>query len=203
MANKKSNKQIGAAFLENIWGKRERGIPLPKINWSNQIKHEDVLYLLNHYPFLQIVSSNPSFGEEVQVKLLKAQSGWTIHDYGDAMSSSLGGLLFGDYSAGTKTKPRKKKNNDDEGGEGGGTIVNQAVTTAREMILKAIEKGWPGVEIVAGTPLMQWAAWMIAQEKQFSLGGYEPTKQDKAKHERVRKLRDVEIAEGSTPKLKR
>lgn len=181
-------KNFSDVMLRNVWGKRAQGFEITPIDWSRPVKHEDVFYLVNRYPFLQMISSNPSFEGEMQVKLHTAKSGWVIHDYGDAMSSSPGELLFGNYSV--------EKKEEDEGGEGSGTtdlsagkgtVYNQAVMTAQEMIELAIQKGWPGVEIIDGTELMKWGAWMAAEDNKFSLGGYEPTAADKRKRERLRR----------------
>ncbi|QLH41572.1 MAG: hypothetical protein HWD59_01820 [Coxiellaceae bacterium] len=54
------------------------------------------------------------------------------------------------------------------------------------MVAIAMEKGWPGIEIVAGNPLMCWAAWMLAQDYNFPLQGYEPTRVEKRKRERIK-----------------
>lgn len=193
MANKPND--LGKAFIENVWGKREKGLPISRIDWNGPIKHEDVLYLLTRYPFLQIISTDPNFTADMEPKFITAQSGWTIHDYGDAMSTSLGPLLFGN------------NNEDDEGGSGStelnagkGTVINQAVLAAQEMIALAIQKGWPGVEIIAGSSLMQWAAWMMAEDNKFTLVGFEPTAKDKQKRERIRQIIS-EITKDQTPRF--
>src|SRR4051812_23041954 len=64
------------------------------INWMRRISPEEILYLLDHCPYLQIVNPEVSL-EEKKLNLVLGDSGWTIHDYGDAMSASLGDLLFG------------------------------------------------------------------------------------------------------------
>ncbi len=100
---------------------------------------------------------------------------------------------------------------EDEGGKGGssgtgdGTLVRQAFDAASAMVDLAIEKGWPGIEIIAGTSLMQWAAWMAAQDKNFLLVGYQPDQEAKKKRERIIKLRSqrgqapqAEVEEGPT-----
>lgn len=204
MANDSSKKNLGNLFLEDIWGKRDAGMRVP-VDWSDAIKHDDVEFLLNRYPFLQMVSTDPSFAEEIKPVFITADSGWVMHDYGDAMSSSPGDKLYGNYSDAASKEGA-------EGGEGGagssgifagkGTIINQAVMTAQEMIALAVKKGWPGVEIVAGTPLMQWAAWMAAEDYQLKLEGFTPSKSDKAKRARVRKYL-AEITETYAPQFRR
>jgi hypothetical protein len=196
-------KDLGDRILQNVWGKRVRGSKAPKIDWSGPIKHEDVLYLLSRYPFLQIMSSSASFPEEIHPKFITANSGWVIHDYGDAMSSSPGDLMFGNYSIGLGGESEETEG----GGEGSssfsagkGTIVNQAFMTAQQMIEIAIAKGWPGVEIVNGSPLMQWAAWMAAEDRNLAVTGFEPSEKDKERRKRIRNLYE-EAVERPEPKL--
>lgn len=179
---------LGKQFLKDLWHKREQGFSMPGID-LNTIRPEDIQFLLNRYPFLQLISTAANFSGGVEVEFHTAESGWVIQDYGDALSSSPGEYLYG-YG-----DPYKKEE-DDEGGEGGnaefpagkGTIINQAVMTAQEMIALALVKGWPGVSIVSGAPLMQWAAWMAASEYNLSLEGFEPSKLDEAKRKRVLKF---------------
>jgi hypothetical protein len=177
-------KDLGKTFLENIWGKRASGIPVSRIDWNRPVRPEDVQYLLTRYPFLQIINSDAKFEGAMKVTFVPTKSGWVIHDYGDAMSASPGELLFGSYGKDLSVLEEEGG----EGGEGGsGTIVNQAYITAQEMVALAIQKGWAGVEVIAGTTLMQWAAWMAAQDRNFSLIGYEPNKEAQDKRARVKK----------------
>jgi len=147
---------------------------------------DDVLYLLNHSPFLQIVSMGGSMPLQ-EVEFVTAKSNWVIHNYGDAMSSSPGKLLFrgGDFHLAF---------DDDDGGDDGGivnpdkgTIWKQAFDTAQEMMALAKKLGWLGVKIIDGHPLMQWAAWMYAQDEKMRLHGYEPSKSDQEKRYRIKR----------------
>jgi hypothetical protein len=169
-------------FLSEIWSKRGEGLPAFEIDWNKPIRHQDLLYLLNRrYPFLQMVNTDPDFFGEYETKLVTAPNRWVIHDYGDAMSSSPGKYLFGPGSP--------EVDEEDEGGnKGSGTMIQQAFDTAQTMIALAIEKQWPGVQIVAGTPIMQWSAWMAAQDHQFPIEGYEPSEQDQLKRKRVQSV---------------
>ena len=151
----------------------------------------DVLYVLNQCPFLQIVNADYSTYGEVNFKVHRAKSGWDIHDYGDALSVSLGELLYGGK--------RSEKEDDDEGGDSGiggldgkgtGTIVKQAVDTTIEMVQMAIDRGWGGLLLIDGHPLMQWAAWMDSYDKGFILQGYEATQQDFEKRERILRIEE-------------
>ena len=193
-------KSAEEAFLQNIWGKRASGIDITNIDWSRPISHQDVQFLLNHYPFLQILSLNPKFDPNHQIQLIRSESGWTIQDYGCAHSSSPGEFLFGGgYWIHTGWNlPAKKE--EDEGGDGGdanpiinsgkGTIVKQAFDTATEMVEIAVQKGWPGIELINGNELMKWAAWMRAEDYELKVKGFSPSEQHRQKRERVKRELD-------------
>ena len=194
-------------FLEDVWGKREQGLPVPKIDWSQPVRHQDAEYLRNHYPFLQIMSTEPEFPEVITPQFYTASSGWTIHDYGEAMSSSPGKLLFGPGAP-----DLEEKEDGGDAGEGGagsteftgrGTVVKQLFDTARAMMKLITQKNWPGIDIIAGTELMKWALWMAAEDQGYKLQGFEPSEKDQAKRERIKKLRaesEAEIKPGMGPK---
>ncbi len=161
------------------------------------ISEEDIRYLLELYPFLQVINNEATFEDDAGVKLITAQkSGWTVHDYGDAMSSSPGRFMFGDDFV----------EDDDEGGEGGdsgdgdrerkpgrGTVVKQAFDTAEAMIQFAKERGWRAVRVVDGSRLMQWAAWVKATGLGLDLIGFNPTKEERDR--RARLARNVDELE--------
>jgi hypothetical protein len=161
---------------------------LQHTDWARELTAEDILYLLDHCPFLQIVST----GESTllpEPEFITAKSGWVIHHYGDAMSSSPGELLFagGDFRL-------LLDDGDSDGGminPGKGTLIKQAFDTAADMIRLAQTLKWRGVQIVDGHPLMQWAAWMQAEDDAYPITGFEPTEKDRQKRERVKRS-DVE-----------
>ena len=144
---------------------------------------EEILYLLDHCPFLQMIALGDQLPSEAP-EFITARSGWVIHNYGDAMSSSPGKLLFagGDF--------RTLLNDEDDGGatnSGKGTLVKQAFDTAAEMIEIAKKLGWAGAQLIDGHPLMMWAAWMKASDEHFGIEGYQPTEKDQKKRERVKR----------------
>ncbi len=84
------------SFLEDVWGKRAEGLPALSIDLTQTVRHKDVDTIEEyHYPFLQILSTEPEFPEVIVPKFYTAISGWDIHYYGAAMSSSPGKYLFG------------------------------------------------------------------------------------------------------------
>ena len=146
---------------------------------------KDVVYLFDQCPFLQLVNADYATYGEVDFKIVRAKSGWDVHHYGDALSASPGLLLFGGYRA-----SEEDKQGGDQGGESGGTgtIVKQAFDTTLEMIELAIAKGWGGIMLIDGHPMMQWAAWMHAYDRGYILQGYNPIEEDFQKRERLVQL---------------
>lgn len=179
MHSKSGNGNKPAIDLNSLWEERMFGGDVPQIDWNRPVSHQEVEYLLRIYPYLQMISSEAVWEEEIIPQFKIAPSGWVMHDYGQAMSTSPGKYLFG---AGN---PELQE---EEGGSQTGTIITQAYITAEAMIEFAMEKGWPGVEIVSGTPFMQWAAWMAAMNRNYTLVGYEPTEKEKKKRERILRL---------------
>jgi len=173
----------------NLWGKRAEGMHLPAFDATRPISHAEVEYILRHAPFLQILNTEATFDKFDQVKFVIAKSGWVIHDLDDAVSSSPGPFLFG----GADNLPlAEEEDNEDTGtppslNPGKGTIINQAFDTAQAMI-ELVADRWPGIEIIAGSELMQWAAWVISEEKKLKLIGFEPTEEHKDKRDRLKRL---------------
>jgi hypothetical protein len=76
-----------------------------------------------------------------------------------------------------------------ENPEARGTIVKQAVDTAAEMVFLAMQKKWPGITVLEGHERMKWAAWVMANDHEYPMQGYQPTDADVAKQERLRRSR--------------
>lgn len=87
------------------------------------------------------------------------------------------------------------------GGEGGvgtataggedyaGTTIKQQADVAYLLIELAKKKGWSGVEMVAGTKLMQRYAWIAAQLQNMKLTNYSPSDEDRRSLEHVKELK--------------
>lgn len=131
-----------------------------------KIRKSDVEYLERRYAFLQMANLKERANKLTDPQVISASSGWKIHDYGDVLSTSPGEYLF-------------------NGVLGKGTIVQQIVDTASEMVALAKQRRWPLISIVDGEPLMQWAAWMAAQDDGVDLEGYEPSQEGREKRSRV------------------
>ena len=150
-------------------------------DWQREVSAEEILYLLDRCPFLQIVDAGVSESQQdFQVDEAKA-SGWDIHNYGDALSSSPGKFLMG----GGYFSMSANEGDDDEGGSGGqvinpgrGTIVNQAFLTAMEMVELAKAQGWQQIRFIDGHPLMARAAWIKSRRLGMSMQDFTPTEYD-------------------------
>jgi hypothetical protein len=163
-----------------------RDLGMSGTDWQRRISASDMVYLLDQCPFLQITDTGVQSDTELPaLQIITAQSGWKIHNYGNALSSSPGELLFGN----PRLKPTRLDAKDDSGGggdSGTGTMVNQAVITAIQMVEIAIAQGWSGVLLIDGHPLMAWAAWMKTLESDMEMEGFTPTAKDYAKLKRVK-----------------
>ncbi len=137
-------------------------IGLKEANWSRPITPEDIEYLLQHWPFIQIMSTNElPIRDQADIYLLKTR--WQCHDYGDALTTSPGKLLWqgGDYRI-----------NSDLGlvNPGKGTVVKQAFDSAAELAAGAKRLGWEGINIIDGSPMMQkFIAYHARWEQGLSL----------------------------------
>jgi hypothetical protein len=190
-------------LVQSIWVRRKDGFVLPEdFLYDIPVTPEQVAYLLSMYPFVQLVNTKAEHFYEGGPQLIKAKTGWTIHDYGDAMSTSLGMILYvgGEFTIIPETEEADKGGSGtDSGGTGGsgsgtgdvtlnpgqGTVINQTVNTAYEMIEMAKGKKWSGVNIIAGTPLMQWAAWMASLDSNLRVEGFTPDEGAQAKRARI------------------
>jgi hypothetical protein len=155
------------------------------INVLRDISQEEIQYLLDCCPYLQIVDTVLHFIDEEppEVQFIDAKSGWKVFDYGDAMSSSPGEKILG--FAEYKRILKQDEEDDDEGGGGKGTIWNQAFLTAAEMVAIAKEHGWRGIQIIDGHRVMKRSAWIAALSEGLPVVGFEPSSEDEKVRKRV------------------
>lgn len=173
--------------LDEIEAIAERvGIPVSEL-FAWNIKPQDILYLLRRYPFLQVVDTKVNVeAPDDEPAFITSSSGWTIYDYGNALSASPGLYLFagGDY---TIPVDGDSSSGGDIINPGKGTIVKQAFDTALDMVKIADDRLWEGLLIVDGDPLMQWAAWAEAYDRGFVIEGFNPGEADFQKRELIRR----------------
>lgn len=137
------------------------------VDLFRDISPEEIQYLLDLCPFLQIVDTVLHYvgdDQPPEVQFIKARSGWTILDYGDAMSTSPGKKILG------------LTGDEEEGGRG--TVWHQAWITAVEMIEIAKMRGWAGIQMMDGHRLMKRAAWAKAANEGLPIVGFEPSEED-------------------------
>jgi hypothetical protein len=164
------------------------------------ISHQDLVYLLNMHPFIQVINPDGLFEGSLIPEVSESVSGWKIIRYGnDAICSSPGEYIFSSWDDGAflKSIMGKGKNgeSDDGGGDvfgpGKGTIIKQTHDTVVDIINIVINIGWKGIELVDGTPLMERMLWLLCEEKELNLKGYNPDEEAKEKAERERRRREL------------
>lgn len=182
------------SLIQDLWENRAVGITIQPLDFLSKAV---LAYLRECYPYLQMISMNAKFEESVIPAFTKSSCGWIIHDYGQAMSSSPGKYLYGPGN------PELEDEGGGKSGTGSGTLVRQTVETARAMVELAMQKGWPGIEIISGTDLMQWAAFMVTQEKDYPIAGYLLDAKGQKKLDRVKRIqkeRGLVVEEAVFPK---
>lgn len=138
--------------------------------WDRPVSPQEIAYFLDRWPFVQLLSSNELPVRE-QVEQITAPTGWVILNYGDAMASSPGRHLFGDAE---QDPPR-------------GTIWRQTFETAAHMVALAQQLGWQGIHVVDGHPMMKWAVWNAALDRDLNVTGFEPETDDYDRRARIKR----------------
>ena len=197
-----TEKFSGEKFLGEVHGEGAESLG---VDLDFTVSEEDVLYFLNRHPYLQLLNLDPSFEDADKVNFIRAKSGWTIQDFGDALSSAQGDLLFSGVVSKTLFADSSDEDSEEEGEDefvpSEGTVIKQAFDTTYEMI-ELIAERWKGVHIVSGVELMRWAAWAIATEKGLEVYGFEPTKEDQARAQRVKRY-EIQKSSAKKPGSKR
>ena len=171
---------LNAAALTSVWGRRTLDLPVKLFDITRPISPEDIAFLAHRSVYIQMINSKAVLSGMTEALLVRTEEGWTVHDYGEAMSVSPGESLF-------------------ESEEGKGTVVNQAVGVAHKMVTMAIEKGWAGIEVISGVRLIEWAVWHAAQDQQFEVFGFKPTKEEQQRRRRIKTLGGADIKTPAAP----
>lgn len=160
-----------------------------EINALRDVTVDDILYLLDRCPYLQMIDMGPNSNFSDDPRIVTAESGWPIHDYGDAMSSSLGPLLFANGYFGMGRDLFGEEGDDGDGdpllNPGKGTLYKQLFDTAGQMVQIAQANHWSGIQLVDGHPRMMRAAWAHALQSGVALQGYEATGEDYGMYDRL------------------
>lgn len=165
--------------------------------FDREITSQEFYYLLSLYPYLEICDADyPYLDEGTVPKVINLKNGWQVFDFGSVLCASRYELFCRPIAA-----PLQEEG---EGGKqgGDGTIVKQYSDAAFEMIQLAIQKGWSAAEIVSGFYPMQRIAWIAANEKNYSLKGFEPTPEDYVVQSWVTRIREGKLYPPSKPFMK-
>lgn len=183
-------------FAKLVWSKRSEGLPVVGFDLTREITPKELDYMQQKFAFVQILNPHAT-GEYSNIRFIKADSGWVIFDYSNAMSASPGEMLFTDEAY------RATEEGDFERiCTGKGSRIKQIIDTASEMVMIAQQNNWSTVHIVDGHELMKWAIWKAAQDLQqqglqLEVTGYEPPDKRKKKYQRI-----LEIVSHVTPTAK-
>lgn len=79
---------------KTLWAKRVLDLPIPAIDPHRPVSKAEIALLRQRYHFAQIVNEQASLEGMAEAKIVVSRSGWDMYDYGDALSTALGGSLF-------------------------------------------------------------------------------------------------------------
>ena len=181
---------VSSASIENlrqaIEKSKEKLLDKYATEWSGEISQEEIEALLERMPYLQLCNGDAEVEFEYEIAFVRSKSGWLVHDYWHALSTSPGEHLYNTDMI----------DEDAEGGTGRsgigmppgvGTIVKQGFDTAEQMIKLAKMRGWKGVYIVDGHRRMKWAAWVAAQLAGLNVYNFEPSEKERDRLARLRR----------------
>lgn len=197
-------------IIDAVWGeqKKEERLELPVQLWS-PITHEDVEYVCNYfYPFLRLANvSGNAGGSSLNPSFILLPNNWVVYDYINSLCTAVPHFYRKDIHGVSQEKQEKITETGDETG-GEGTIVKQQFDAAFEIMNIAKERGWTAVQIIDGTQLIKFYAWIAAQELGISLEGFMPTDAERKRYlvidqevKRVaeeRRLRQRKVEKSST-----
>jgi len=139
--------------------------------------------LASCYPYLEICNADyPFIDQGTEPKVIENSNGWRIFDFGSVLVSSASELQQRQrYPRPGAILPYGVLDDEEDGDEGGGgygTIVNQYAAIAEHIITLAMQKDWPGAEIISGYYPMQRMAWIFSRERDYTLKGFDPMLED-------------------------
>ncbi len=179
---------------QDSWGVKALGEKALGADAARPVSSQEIQYLINRYPFLRVLDAQTDFNE-IEVlpspRLVKADTGWLMQDFGFYICSSPGELLYGNY-AWAESKEGEEGEGASELNPGRGTLIKQAFDTAADMVALGKSHGWETLYILEGTELMEWAAWVIGEELGLKVEGYEPSRLDEEKKARLKRSRQLD-----------
>jgi hypothetical protein len=201
---------------EDPWLRRSMGLSSVESALGRAVSEQDVRHLKNLHPYLQIKNTGSTPLGLCDAVVKNTQTGWVMHDYFDAIATAPADFLGAGYLDEGKASDddqdqddqdeqapeQTQKGADAEEGEedsgigelertsGNGSPIKQAIDTAQEIVELVQERGWEGIEILSDHELMQWATWIAAQDHNLPTVGFEPTDEQKAKYERIKRVKN-------------
>jgi hypothetical protein len=189
--------QTTETLLESIWGEKEKkedknllklGLTLIEEGPFITFTHDDIEYICNYrYPYLQLANSEAHLTKDRTLQFLLLPNHWVIYDYGDMLCTAVSHF----YREKTEEEGGEGQGGSEGGAGGFGTLVFQQFQAVLAMIREAIAKGWGGIEIIAGTKLMQSFAWVAGQELGIEIMDYSPNSDDLRRYKLISREREI------------
>jgi len=152
----------------DVWNERGLGVDTIMSSAYNSVSASDNQNLCdNVYPFMQLINSNAVFFDNQKIEFIKLSNGWTVHDYGQALS------VAAPHDVSQKH-----------------AIIHSSIQAKimQELAKIILEKTWATVEVIAGTTTMKKYLWVESKRAKFELIGYTPSESDTKSYERLAKL---------------
>lgn len=188
------HKQAAADLQEEIEGK------VASV-FDREITPQEFYYILSCYPYLEICDADyPYIDDKVEPKItIHENTNWKIIDYGSVLATGACELLTKKYRKPGGARAQVEAEAEVEEQEGSGTIALQYQDMAELMINLAMEKGWSRAEIISGFYPMQRIAWILAEEKGYTLKGFDATPEDVVVQGWITRLRQGKLYPPGTP----
>lgn len=149
-----------SSLVTNVWVQRDLGLDLSEN--LTAVTPTDIEYVCdNVYPFLQVVNGDAVFAEETTVNFIPTTNGWVIHDYSEAISVAA---------------PHEAKRSNEMAAQ---------IVVVSEIANLIAKKGWVVVELITGTPMMQFLLWLETKRYGLTLNGYTPSEIDTQRYDLI------------------
>lgn len=166
----------------DVWNERGLGVDTIMAKAYDSVSVNDNQNICdNVYPFVQLINSNAVFFDNQEIKFIQTPQGWSIHDYGQALSVAAPHNNNQLYA-----------------------IIDSAVQAKiiQEIGKIIMQKEWTAVEIIAGTAVMKKYLWIESKRAKFELAGYTPNESDEKSCKRLEELfkKNKQVWEYDLPK---
>lgn len=166
----------------DVWNERGLGVDTIMAKAYDSVSTNDNQNMCDSvYPFVQLINSNAVFFDNQEIKFIQAANGWSIHDYGQALSVAAPHNDNRQYA-----------------------IIDPSVQAKimQEIAKIIMQKEWTAAEIIAGTEMMKKYLWIESKRSKFELSGYTPSESDEKSYKRLEELfkKNKQIWEYDLPK---